>query len=1078
MFYIDENLLDDGRALITVNVTKDEISKILKAGMINYTSADRKLWLTNEDIRENIDNPLVSDMFDRIITARNGIQIEDSFQFLDDQFFMKNVTIKKDLLVEGNFKVLGNSTVIDTPHMSIEDNIIELNRNETGNGVTLEKAGTAINRGDLGFARIVFDETTKSFILDKAATIDGARTYYPIQIFLEDSGNYKAGDTKITHKLYSPYIDVNNVLNVKDIANIKNLNVSTATTLNGTLTVNAPATFNNTLRVKGVSTLDGNLITNGTITANNTALFKRPVTMEQTLNVKGITTLDNTLNVSTGGINLLAGNAVFHDDLEVKDNARILKNLNVTGAGSIEGALTVNSRATIEDILSRTNMSLASGNGNGLRFWDSNDYKIYMNQTVEKMTGAANSDYNMYLKMTGGTNRGFVFLNGATPIMQLEGNGKLRVKDDMYSKNSLVLTQAMEGSGNGIDADMVDGKHAVDLVLRDGTQEMLGNFNMATHKIIWNENNELVFTESGSVLGANRAGLFKFTAGGNTAQTVLESGLFKAGNVYIEGTSKSLNNITLIKSEDGKIIETKTTEISINGDNYYELIHFNNSIIRADGGVLVGVDGNTFIADESQFKYKGENVLTTAGTKFMNGDINMHEKKLKFNSSITGSASDNKTAEIYATHEGATELNIVVGSNDTDKILLKKKKADGTLKTLVDVQGEKVVFTDLPYHNTDKLLTSADIGPGNGLDADTVDGKHYDDLVQDFVNADGDTMNGDLFFSGNTKAKFGNETSYINKDVDLNIVSEENVVITAGAFEVKANKEGTLTLDGDRVLTVADEGEGNLLDSDTVDGIHAEQFVRRDEMSIMEADINFDGNKAIFDGGEVYGTATDVVIEKTEGQAVTRALIKSNKAFEVEISEDGLNFESLVKADETELSYKGQGVWHEGSFTPELYEKIEPIVLEDLVDLDTIVTTGKYLCKVLTGVNSSVNGKAGVVEVIKESDLNILQRVSSMCGTYIVQRALCEGAWKDWVIVAGKQNFSKEITLDNWLEELEMYYVDVTHNLTYKGIASVTLVDSEGFSMFTGFKELNSSIIRVYSASRIAGKIAINTVLN
>jgi hypothetical protein len=45
--------------------------------------------------------------------------------------------------------------------------------------------------------------------------------------------------------------------------------------------------------------------------------------------------------------------------------------------------------------------------------------------------------------------------------------------------------------------------------------------------------------------------------------------------------------------------------------------------------------------------------------------------------------------------------------------------------------GDKFVFNKAPYHNTSRLLTVADEGTGNGLDADTVDGQHYDDIISE-----------------------------------------------------------------------------------------------------------------------------------------------------------------------------------------------------------------------------------------------------------------------------------------------------------------------------------------------------------
>jgi hypothetical protein len=74
------------------------------------------------------------------------------------------------------------------------------------------------------------------------------------------------------------------------------------------------------------------------------------------------------------------------------------------------------------------NFRLTAGNGTGLRFWDSDAYKIWMSATTDATWGGrldSTSDYNMYFRMTGGTNRGFVFKNDATNIAQIDSTGTI-----------------------------------------------------------------------------------------------------------------------------------------------------------------------------------------------------------------------------------------------------------------------------------------------------------------------------------------------------------------------------------------------------------------------------------------------------------------------------------------------------------------------------------------------------------------------------------------------------------------------------------------------------------------------------
>lgn len=79
-----------------------------------------------------------------------------------------------NVVITGNLTVLGNSTNVDVGNLSIEDNVITLNKNETGNGVTLGYSGIEIHRGVAAKASFVFDESTDTWLLSSGS--DGS--YY------------------------------------------------------------------------------------------------------------------------------------------------------------------------------------------------------------------------------------------------------------------------------------------------------------------------------------------------------------------------------------------------------------------------------------------------------------------------------------------------------------------------------------------------------------------------------------------------------------------------------------------------------------------------------------------------------------------------------------------------------------------------------------------------------------------------------------------------------------------------------------------------------------------------------------
>lgn len=83
----------------------------------------------------------------RLITQNNGTIT------LDTGNQVGQVVVTGDLLVKGN------TTTVQSETLTIRDNIIYLNQDEVGAGVTLDRAGISIERGSLPDANIWFDET-------------------------------------------------------------------------------------------------------------------------------------------------------------------------------------------------------------------------------------------------------------------------------------------------------------------------------------------------------------------------------------------------------------------------------------------------------------------------------------------------------------------------------------------------------------------------------------------------------------------------------------------------------------------------------------------------------------------------------------------------------------------------------------------------------------------------------------------------------------------------------------------------------------------------------------------------------
>lgn len=70
----------------------------------------------------------------------------------------------QDMVVQGDLTVLGNTVSLEVAELKVSDNVIELNKDETGAGVTAGTAGIEINRGTEDNVTMVWDEAQDAFV--------------------------------------------------------------------------------------------------------------------------------------------------------------------------------------------------------------------------------------------------------------------------------------------------------------------------------------------------------------------------------------------------------------------------------------------------------------------------------------------------------------------------------------------------------------------------------------------------------------------------------------------------------------------------------------------------------------------------------------------------------------------------------------------------------------------------------------------------------------------------------------------------------------------------------------------------
>ena len=95
----------------------------------------------------------------------------------------------KDLTLTGDLTVNGTTTSLDTTNLLIEDNIVVLNKNQTGTPESTLKSGFEIERGDSTNSKLFWDENDDTWKLDIAGTVKTIAFNEDLTAHTSDTGN-------------------------------------------------------------------------------------------------------------------------------------------------------------------------------------------------------------------------------------------------------------------------------------------------------------------------------------------------------------------------------------------------------------------------------------------------------------------------------------------------------------------------------------------------------------------------------------------------------------------------------------------------------------------------------------------------------------------------------------------------------------------------------------------------------------------------------------------------------------------------------------------------------------------------
>jgi len=258
--------------------------------------------------------------------------------------------------IHGNLTVDGTQTILNTSTLSVEDNIITVNRNVSTVGAMPSNSGLEINRGDATAATLYWNETDDRWdisgtvstrirtdsITDQGSGIDfNAKTLTNVGSI--QSNGYSAGSGQdfyigLQNNLSDAFRIVNssgtNIITIDAGSGSDGDTVNFEGNINTSYTASRPFTFSNTLTASGTANFTGTATFTGTVAIDNLNILDNKITSDSNADI--ILDPGGTGEIAMGTDVRISDNTQDHFIGNIKnDNGNSLQ-LSTVGGGGID----------------------------------------------------------------------------------------------------------------------------------------------------------------------------------------------------------------------------------------------------------------------------------------------------------------------------------------------------------------------------------------------------------------------------------------------------------------------------------------------------------------------------------------------------------------------------------------------------------------------------------------------------------------------------------------------------------------------------------------------------------------------
>lgn len=185
----------------TVNIKTDPDQSIcMKTSATGTTTvaSEKAVAITTSGMNSNVTIQTTGVNSQANIAATARINLDAPEINFDGNTNVKGDLTARNLNITGDFTVGGTLTTVNATNLEISDNIIDINKGETGQGVAEGMAGIKIDRGDLNDVLLVFDEVDDKFKVGDSANLLAIATekYVYDNRYIHPSGTNPHGTTK------------------------------------------------------------------------------------------------------------------------------------------------------------------------------------------------------------------------------------------------------------------------------------------------------------------------------------------------------------------------------------------------------------------------------------------------------------------------------------------------------------------------------------------------------------------------------------------------------------------------------------------------------------------------------------------------------------------------------------------------------------------------------------------------------------------------------------------------------------------------------------------------------------------